>query len=674
MTPSSQSSVATQNGNIPHLAGIRGLAIIMVLLFHLNPAVAPQGFYGVDMFFVLSGYFLIGRQLQEGSTLSLSQFVSKRFCRLLPPLIATVLATVLLSVLIFPAKEACETALVGRRALLSWLNVYLADATTSYFAENTRAMPLMHLWYMSVLLQCYAIYAVLFFLWEKLKCGKGAKMACLGVVAFLSLCIQFRWSIAVFGGDISYASSTYFWSSTRLYEFALGGFAYLVPTGVGKGRFAPWLASVALVILIIACFVTIPNGERWTPAAVLLTLCIVVYGKNGLAGCILDNKIVLYIGAISFSLYLMHWPIICFAEYMFNTSVSGMDVLYVLILVALVALGLYYTVEKRKWRVPATLAVWLAVIAFCSMVPRFHGVLQKLHPLPAFQASFRHDEQILSDINKGLLVGAESFQVNTWGTKVSKLPPVLMPLGIAGKHASFVLMGDSHAYHLVAGFDAVGKKVGCSGVYLNAYFHPFWNSLYCETVAPDHDFDEAKAQAFLHWLASHQEIKVVFIAQWWQSRMRRHEQWNGRVVPATAALEARIHELREMCHKMKALGKLPVIIADTPTIRSKNPQRVYERFILHGDFLCRDARTLESSYSEFMNQTSQAQELFRALEEDGTCIVLHIENGLFHDGVFQAVQEGELIMSDNNHLTPAGGVKAMESVMEEISRILHGEE
>ena len=674
MTPSSQSVIATRNGNIPHLSGIRGFAIILVLLFHLNPAVAPQGYYGVDMFFVLSGYFLIGRQLQAGSNFSLSQFVSKRFCRLLPPLIATVLVITLLSALVFPAHEACEASLSGRRALLSWLNVYLTSATTSYFAENTRAIPLMHLWYMSVLLQCYAFYAVLFFVWEKLKCGQGVKMACLGVVAFLSLCIQFRWCIAVFGGDSSYASSTYFWSSTRLYEFALGGFAYLVPAGVGKGRFAPWLAFFALLILTAACFVSIPSGERWTPAVVLLTLCIVVYGKNGLAGCILNNKIVLYIGAISFSLYLMHWPIICFAEYMFNTSIAGMDVLYVFILVVLLALGLYYTVEKRKWGVPAILTAWLAVIAFCSMVPRFHGVLQKLHPLPALKATYRHDEQILSDINKGLLVGTESFQVNTWGTKVSKLPPMLIPLGLADKHASFVLMGDSHANHLVAGFDAVGKKVGCSGVYLNAYFHPFWNSVHREAVAPDHDSCEPKARAFLHWLASHREIKVVFIAQWWQKRMVRHEQWNGRVVSATESLEARIHELREMCLKIKAVGKQPVIIADTPTIQSKNPKRVYERLQLHGDFLCRSTENIESNYDAFMRETAQAQDMFKALEEDGTCTVLHAETRLFHDGVFKAVRDGKLLMLDNNHLSSEGGVEAMEAVSEEISRLLHQEE
>lgn len=670
MTPSSQSVIATRNGNIPHLSGIRGFAIILVLLFHLNPAVAPQGYYGVDMFFVLSGYFLIGRQLQAGSNFSLSQFVSKRFCRLLPPLIATVLVITLLSALVFPAHEACEASLSGRRALLSWLNVYLTSATTSYFAENTRAMPLMHLWYMSVLLQCYAFYAVLFFLWEKLKCGQGVKMACLGVVAFLSLCIQFRWCIAVFGGDSSYASSTYFWSSTRLYEFALGGFAYLVPAGVGKVRFAPWLAFFALLILTAACFVSIPSGERWTPAVVLLTLCIVVYGENGLAGCILNNKIVLYIGAISFSLYLMHWPIICFAEYMFNTSIAGMDVLYVFILVGLLALGLYYTVEKRKWGVPAILTAWLAAVAFCSAVPRCYKVLQNLHPLPELATATHRGEMVLGDVNQGLFTGTETFEVNTWGKKLTSQPPMLIPLGNVNEQANFVLLGDSHATRLADGFSFVGEKKGFCGVYLNSYFHPFWNSVYHEAVAPDHDSSEAKAQAFLHWLAIHPEIKVVFIAQWWQRRMVSHRLWCGGIVSENDIVPERVKELREMCLKIKAVGKQPVIIADTPTIQSKNPKRVYERLLLYGDFLCRNKKNIEVSYDSFMSETAQAQEVFKALEGDGTCIVLHIENGLFHDGMFQAVKDGELLMDDNNHLTSEGVIQAVESVSEELSRIL----
>ncbi|MDO4954821.1 MAG: acyltransferase family protein [Akkermansia sp.] len=666
--------MASGNGKILHLAGIRGFAIILVLLFHLNPAVAPQGYYGVDMFFVLSGYFLIGRQLQDGSTFSLSQFVSKRFCRLVPPLIATVLTITLLCTLILPAQEACAAAMTGRSALLSWLNVYLADATSSYFAENTRTMPLMHLWYMSVLLQCYAFYAVLFFLWEKLKCGKGVKMACLGVVAFLSLCIQFRWCVAVLGGDSSYASSTYFWSSTRLYEFALGGFAYLVPVGAAKGRFAPWLASVALLILTAACFVPIPGGERWTPAAVLLTLCIVVCGKNGFAGGVLGNKIVLYIGAISFSLYLVHWPVICFAEYMFNTTVSGMDVLYVLILVFLLSLGLYYAVEKRQWRVPATLAAWLAVVAFCSIVPRFYKDLQNLHPLPNRSAESHGGTSVLADVNQGLLGGTETFEVNTWGKKRTCQQPILIPLGKVDEQASFVLLGDSHAARFSEGFSFVGEKEGWSGVYLNSYFHPFWNSVYRSSAAPNHNSSEAKAQAFLHWLAIHPEIKVVFIAQWWQRHMVRHDQWDGNVVAEADALDARIQEMRAMCQKIRAVGKQPVIIADTPTIQCKNPQRVYERLLMYGDFLCRGKQNMEASYDSFMRETAQAQAMFKALEDDGTCVVLHVENGLFHDGMFRAVTNGKLLMSDDNHLSPEGSVEAVGSVSEEISRLLHQKE
>ena len=676
MSQSSLNVLSSQNGNIPHLSGIRGVAIVLVLLFHLNPAVAPQGYYGVDMFFVLSGYFLIGRQLQDGTTFSLPQFLSKRFCRLLPPLIATILIVTLLSALVFFADEACAIALSGRRALLAWLNIYLDGATSSYFAEDTRTMPLMHLWYMSVLLQCYAFYALLFCLWQRLKCGKGVKTACLAVVAFLSLCIQFRWCIAAFGGGISYATSTYYWSSTRLYEFALGGFAFLVSSGVNKGRFAPWLATFSLLFLITACFVPIPNGERWTPAAVLLTLCVVVCGKNGLAGYILGNKILLYIGSLSFSLYLSHWPIICFAEYMFNGSISGMDVLYVLLLVALVALGGYYLVERRQWGLPATLVAWFAAVAFCSMLPRFYKELEMLHPFPSLGNTCHQELRALADINKDLMVGTEKFEVNTWGIKRKKLPQMLSSMGLADKRASFVLVGDSHAVRLVEGFDAVGREVGYSGVYLNAYFHPFWNSVFHEAVAPDHDSSEAKAQAFLHWLAIHPEIKVVFIAQWWQRHMVRHAQWDGNVVEETDALEARIQELRLMCQKIKSVGKQPVIIADTPTIQSSNPKRVYGRMLLFGDFLSRDkgAKNIEQSYEAFMSETSQAQEMFQTLEEEGTCIVLHIENGLFRNGMFRAGRDGKLLMSDNNHLSYDGGVEAVESVSEEISRLLHQEE
>ncbi|MBQ0160429.1 MAG: acyltransferase [Bacteroidales bacterium] len=662
-----------QSSNIPHLTGIRGLAITLVLLFHLNPAIVPQGYYGVDMFFVISGYLLIGRQLQDSTSFSFSHFVQKRLCRLLPPMIATVLVVTLLSILIFPPLDAIDAALSGRKALFSWLNIYLSEATSSYFAENTRSMPMMHLWYMSVLMQCYAFFALLFFLWKKFKCSKRVKYMSLGIVAFLSLCIQFRWCVGVFGGGTTHLSSTYFWSSTRLYEFALGGMAFPITACMCKNKLAPLFASVSLLLLISASFAPLPEGERWTPLAVLLSLCVIIYGTKGLAGSVLNNRVVSYIGTISFSLYLVHWPIICFAEYFFNTPVTGLDILPILTLVAVFSVALYYAVEKRNWKLWVAMVAWLLAVAACSAVPRAYlaNVLQKLHPQLSQPAGRHVHKKSLASINEELLLGTESFEVNMWGMKLPDPQPMLIPLGIVDKRASFVIMGDSHASHFRAGFDAVAEKLGCSGVYLNAYFHPFWNSVHVERVAPDHDHTNAeKSQAFLNWLAVHPGIKVVFIGQFWQARVASHHLWDGGIVTEEEALGARIKELRAMCQKMKAIGKHPVIIADTPRIRCKNPDRVFTRTQLYGDFLSRDTKSMETSYEAFMRETAQAQDMFKALEEDGTCIVIHAEKGLFHDGVFQAAYQGQLLLNDDNHLSDAGGIMAIESIADEIARIL----
>lgn len=532
---------------------------------------------------------------------------------------------------------------------------------------------MMHLWYMSVLMQCYAFFALLFFLWEKFKCSKRVKFTSLGIVAFLSLCIQFRWCAGVFWGDSTYLSSTYFWSSTRLYEFALGGMAFPITASMGQNKFAPLFASVSLLLLVSASFAPIPEGERWTPLAVLLSLCIITYGMSGLARFVLNNRIVSYIGTISFSLYLVHWPIICFAEYFFNTTVSGLDILPVVALIALSSMAIYYAVEKRRWELWVTMAAWLLAVVACSAVPRAYlaNVLQKLHPQLSQPAVRPVQQKVLSSVNEELLIGTESFVVNTWGHKLAEQPPMLIPLGVVDKQASFVLMGDSHANHHRTGFDAVAEQLGCSGVYLNAYFHPFWNSVHMEREAPDHDNTNAgKSQAFLNWLAVHPGIKVVFIGQWWQARVVSHHLWDGGVVTKEEALGARIKELRVMCQKMKALGKQPVIIADTPWIQCKNPDRVFKRIQLYGDFLSRGTENVEMSYDTFMRKTSQAQALFKALEDDGTCIVIHAEKGLFHNGMFQAAYQGQLLMNDDNHLSDAGGIMAIESVADEIVRIL----
>lgn len=662
---------------INHLTGLRGVAILLVILFHMLPATAPQGYYGVDVFLVLSGYFLLGRQLDPATPFSLPDFLKRRLARLLPPLIATVAIIAVAGVLIFPAYEASHCALDGRRALLCWYNVYLTDATSSYFSQNTRTFPMMHLWYMSVLIQCYALFAVLLFMWSRFKCGKRVRVASLALLGLVSLCLQFRWCIHVFGGDASYAASTYYWTSTRIWEFAAGALAYLIPAPAANSKAASAAALLSMAALAAACFIPIPESTRWAPAAVLLCIVVIKCGGAGAAGGVLGCRPLMLLGTVSFSLYLMHWPVVCFAEYFFNTGVQGWDILPVSLLILLLGIALYHTAEKPRFPLPATVAGWCAGILLCTLPAKCYNLLERIHPLPAKAAPpAREEEPVMAEVDKPLLKGTESFEVNTWGKRQKTVSSMLLHLGDVDKQPNFVLLGDSHARRFVSAFSDLGKRHGWSGVYLNTYVHPFWNSTYESAQAPDHNFGRPKGEALLAWLAGHPQIKFVFIAQWWNCQhMLEHKTWDGSTIGVQQAPLARCGELAETCRKLRSIGKVPVILADTPAIQTTNPHRVRRRMQVYGSFLCRSLDNIQCSRNQFLRDTAAVQDMFNTLEREGLAVIIHEERGLFRNGVFNANGNGnESLMDDNNHLSPAGAAMAVESVAETISRLLGGAE
>lgn len=662
---------------INHLTGLRGVAILLVILFHMLPATAPQGYYGVDVFLVLSGYFLLGRQLDPAAPFSLPDFLKRRLARLLPPLIATVAIIAVAGVLIFPAFEASPCALDGRRALLCWYNVYLTDATSSYFSQNTRTFPMMHLWYMSVLIQCYALFAVLLFMWSRFKCGKRVRVASLALLGLVSLCLQFRWCIHVFGGDATYAASTYYWTSTRIWEFAAGALAYLIPAPAANSKAASAAALLSMAALAAACFIPIPESTRWAPAAVLLCIVVIKCGGSGAAGGVLGCRPLMLLGTVSFSLYLMHWPVVCFAEYFFNTGVQGWDILPVSLLILLLGIALYHTAEKPRFPLPATVAGWCAGILLCTLPAKCYNLLERIHPLPAEAAPpAREEEPVMAEVDKPLLKGTESFEVNTWGKRQKTVSPMLFHLGDVDRQPNFVLMGDSHARHFVSAFSDLGKRRGWSGVYLNTYVHPFWNSSQKSTQARDHNSGPSKVEALLAWLAGHPQIKFVFIAQWWSHQHKReHKTWDGLTISVQQAPLARCGELAETCRRLRSIGKVPVILADTPAIQTTNPHRVRRRMQVYGSFLCRSLDNIQCSRDRFLWDTAAVQDMFNTLEREGLAVIIHEERGLFRNGVFNANGNGnESLMDDNNHLSPAGAAMAVESVAETISRILGGAE
>jgi peptidoglycan/LPS O-acetylase OafA/YrhL len=282
---------------------LRGAAILAVFAFHLWPKSAPSGFLGVDLFFVVSGFLMAW--LYDMSRLSPSAFYLKRATRILPAYYATILLTVGAgAALLLPHElgDVVKSAFwaVGLAGNIdSWAQESYFDA--SYFR------PLLHLWSLGVEVQFYLLFPLVAWFWRK-----APWTVVLGFAASFAACVALV--------QIS-SKTSFFLTPFRLWEFGLGFFAAKfagvrkAPDGTG---FAAWAGAAALAAVAALVFVAVP--EEAHPGFAALAVCcataaVLVFGLPGAVLGSAAGRGLAWLGDYSYSLYLVHYPIICFALY-----------------------------------------------------------------------------------------------------------------------------------------------------------------------------------------------------------------------------------------------------------------------------------------------------------------------------------------------------------------------
>ncbi|MGN0868151.1 MAG: acyltransferase family protein [Akkermansia sp.] len=661
----------------PHIAVLRGVAILLVVLFHMNPAWCPQGYFGVDLFLVISGYLLIGRYLRAEEPFALGRFVAGRVRRLLPPVLLACALAGGLAALLLPQGERGGVFSEVTAALTFRTNVVLEACTANYFAADTRAMPLMHLWYLAVLMQMYLVLALLFAGWSRLRCSLRVRVGSLAVLALLSLAVQSRWLLSVLGlAGEQYQVSVYYWTSARLWEPIVGGLLAVLPAPRAAGWWGRLAAYSALLLLLVVSFVPLPDSTRWIPLAVLLSLALVRYGAP-LGWCGVWSRALLWVGGISFSLYLVHWPLISFAEYLFYDPLTWGRACVVGLLSVLLGWGCCVLGERWLSRVmPWWLLIGGWVLAACPGVVLMELPQVMRYVRSAGGAKIVRDAHGYHEVGHSLSPGEEStdsplyrgtegMQINLWGGKEPSYG-ILQHLGHAQAPARFVVLGDSHAQCLCKGIHSVGMERGWSGVYLNTYLMPFYGEDYHEKGHVDHTMTPRKYALIESWLAQHPDIETVIVVQYWVARMVPHRLWDGQQVSREACLEARTEQLRAFCRRMQRCGKQVVFMTPTPWLAVHNVGRLLKwsrRYVRLNPRAMDAARLTEQDYAV------RAQPVIRMLEQlqrEGSCHVVHAEAVFFPGGVFDCMQEGTLMMSDSNHLSDEGAVKCVQGMAEEL--------
>ncbi|MCC5953310.1 MAG: acyltransferase [Acidimicrobiia bacterium] len=327
---------------------LRGIAVLIVVLFHAD-IVAPGGFVGVDVFFVISG-FVIGRilvrSLSSEGRVSFRTFYARRARRLLPALAVLLGATVVLSPLLAPIGADGVTSATAVAAALFSANLYLYASPDGYFDAAAELNPLLHTWSLSVEEQFYFVVPALLAVAWRLGRRWGTSLgmlrlvtASIGVVSFAAcLVTTYVSSLGPLPVPLRFA---FFSPVTRAWEFAAGVALVLIP--------ATWLAPLAVrrvgvvlgLALIGGASLGFSDATLFPGAAALIPVLgavLVLYGGTsaspGPATTPRGLEPLVWLGDISYSWYLWHWPLIVFARAYWPDSGATP-----LVIAAIVALG-----------------------------------------------------------------------------------------------------------------------------------------------------------------------------------------------------------------------------------------------------------------------------------------------------------------------------------------------
>jgi len=304
------------------IQGLRALAVLLVLVYHLWPGVLPGGYVGVDVFFVISGYLITGLLLREherSGRISMWRFYARRLRRLLPAATATLVAVVVASVILLPEPYWRDIALEVLASALYVENWWLALQSVDYLAEGAVASPLQHYWSLSVEEQFYIVWpwviAGAALLASRRNAGiRVAVGAAVAVVVLASL----SHSVWLTREE---AGVAYFATTTRVWELGLGAALAVLPWRP-TANVAKLLGWGGLTMVVAAAFVL--DAETPFPGSIALlptvgtAMAIAAGGARSGADAsrLLESAPARFLGDISYSLYLWHWPVIVFHSHL----------------------------------------------------------------------------------------------------------------------------------------------------------------------------------------------------------------------------------------------------------------------------------------------------------------------------------------------------------------------
>jgi peptidoglycan/LPS O-acetylase OafA/YrhL len=335
----------------PDIDGLRAVAVLSVLFFHAGFPIFNGGFVGVDVFFVISGYLITQILIKsvDGGDFSIGEFYKRRALRILPAYTSMCLLSTLTAIWLLPPSPLIDFSESLLSSALFVANFYFAGQM-NYFQSAAEELPLLHMWSLSVEEQFYVIwpFAVLIVSMAPIR-RMRAPLVGAGVLVGVILC---EWAIRN-----KSQTMVFFYTPFRAWELMIGALVAMLPTLRMGMRFSTAL-SVFGVILILGPVLYFEPRNPLFPGISALAPClgaalIIATGasQRNFIHRLLSQRQVVFIGLISYSLYLWHWPLFAFMRYL-NQGQLGVGLSAILCLASLGIAYLSWKLIETPFRKP----------------------------------------------------------------------------------------------------------------------------------------------------------------------------------------------------------------------------------------------------------------------------------------------------------------------------------
>jgi peptidoglycan/LPS O-acetylase OafA/YrhL len=668
--PEVAAATPIREGYRADIDGLRGIAVLSVLFFHAGVGFLSGGFTGVDIFFVISGY-LIGGHIygeEKNGRFSWSSFYWRRVKRILPALYSVIVFVLLIGIILLAPLDLRRLGVDAGTTLLSCSNIYFWH-TQDYFAAQSELRPLLMTWSLGIEEQFYIIVPFIM-IWAIRK--RISLQMLLGALTTLSFAIAY-WQVQHLPKTAFYLLPSRAWELLAGVMLAIFVHGKALADGRNTGKIIANVVSIIGFALVASPLfflkISIPFPGFSALPTVIGTVLLLAIRDSWIHRAILSPGPFRYVGRISYSLYLWHWPILSFASIVLGRKPSVRASLALLAIAFLLSIASYNLIEQpfRKTqmeRLPTFVrygAVTALLMVLCGTFFLSHGFRFMKPGLAAMEK-----KDILSETNSCLVTDGD----------ITAKPDSLCQE--QQRQSAVALWGDSHAFMVGAtirdvahqtGFDLLQfEKTACPPLlHAGLFFH----------ATPEHPVEcnefgvnalkQIKADPRIHTVILQASWQLIFVGP-----LSTNDGWlvlsgdNPTQMPDSSTSVQRFHSsLLETVTELQHAGKKVILMEDGPSFYTSPLWRFVTSHIAVRRWIMQAVDPSNSADpgfdgSQHQNADNQARSVIEQVSKQTGAPIYDLRAGLCSDQNHCRYRDDkDLFFRDFNHFTDAGARAAL---------------